>query len=185
MIKNKLNNQGNRFAQIAKLRELVFHAQDLANLWQIKNPNTLYTTLKRYNKKGLLFRIYKGLYSIKPIHELDPLLLGIRAIHQFAYISTETVLAQAGIIQQNINNITLISSQSKRFSIGNYHYYSRQLKDEYLYQTIGIINKDGIRIANVNRAIADMLYFNPQAYFDANKLINWKEVKKIQQKIGY
>ena len=189
----KLNNKGrkgrqeNRFAQIAKLGETVFHTKDLANLWQIKNPNTLYTTIKRYVRKELLFRIYKGFYSIKPINQLDPTMLGIKSLHKFAYVSAETVLSQSGIIQQNINFISLISSQSKKFSIPGIpnHYYSRKLKDEYLYQSAGIIEKNGVKIAAIERAVADLLYFNPKTYFDADKLIDWKKVKKIQQEIGY
>jgi len=180
-----MTSQESRFAQIAKLGETVFHTKDLASLWQIENPNTLYTTLKRYTQKGLLFRIYKGFYSIKPIDQLDPLMLGIKALHQFAYVSVETVLFQKGIIQQSVDKITLISSQSKKFSIGNYCYYSRKLEDKYLYQTVGIIDKDNIKMATVSRAVADLLYFNPQAHFDADKLIDWKEVEKIQQEIGY
>lgn len=180
-----MTSQENRFAQIAKLGETVFHTKDLASLWQIENPNTLYTTLKRYTQKGLLFRIYKGFYSIKPINQLDPLMLGIKALHQFAYLSVETVLFQEGIIQQSVDGITLISSQSKKFSIGNYFYHSRKLEDRYLHQTVGVVDKNNVKTATISRAVADLLHFNPQAHFDADKLINWKEVKKIQQEMGY
>ena len=177
--------KNNRLIQLARSGEVIFHARDLANLWQMANENTLYTTLKRYIARGLLFRIYKGFFSLKPIDELDPQLLGIRALHEFAYISTETVLIKAGIMQQDINKITLISSKSKKFSIGNYYYSSRQLADQYLHQTTGIIKKDNIKIATVDRAIADMLYFNPNQHFDGEKLINWRNIQKMQKKIGY
>lgn len=185
MSTEKINIKQNRFAQLAILGEIIFHAKDLANLWQIKNSNTLYTTLARYTQQKLLFRIYKGFYALKPIDKLDPLLLGAKAIHKFCYIGAETVLEKAGIIQQKTNYITLISSQSKKFNIGDYNYCSKQLNDKFLFKTIGIINKNGLKIASAERAVADLLYFNPKAYFDNNKLINWKEVKKIQQEIGY
>jgi len=185
MSTEKTNIKQHRFAQLAKLGEIIFHAKDLANLWQIKNPNTLYTSLKRYNQQRLLFRIYKGFYSIKPINQLDPFLLGIKAMHKFCYISAETILEKAGIIQQKTNYITLISSVSKKFKIDDYYYCSRQSDDKFLFKTTGIVNKNGIKIATTQRAVADLLYFNPKIYFDNNKLINWKEVKKIQQEIGY
>ena len=185
MSTEKINIKQNRFAQLAKLGEIIFHSKDLANLWQIKNSNTLHTILKRYTRQGLLFRIYKGFYSIKPVNQLDPFLLGIKAIHEFCYISAETVLEKAGIIQQKTNYITLISSLSKKFDIADYHYYSRQLDDKFLFKADGIINKNNIKIAATERAVADLLYFNPKIYFDNNKLVNWKLVKKIQQKIGY
>ena len=187
MITKKQEKLNNRFAQIAKLGETVFHTKDLANLWQIRNSNTLYTTINRYVQKGLLFRIYKGFYSIKPIIQLDPIMLGIKSMHKFTYLSAETVLSKAGIIQQDIGFISLMSNQSKKFSFSEIpdHYYSRKLKDKYLYNQIGIIEKNNIKIASVERAVADLLYFNPKTYFDADKLIDWKKVKKIQQKIGY
>lgn len=181
----KNRNKDSRFSQIARLGEDIFHAKDLANLWRIKSPNTLYTTLKRYVQKGWLFRIYKGLYSIKPLAQLDSLKLGIKALRCYAYVGTETILAHSGIIQQEIKEITMVSSVSRRFSIGNNHYYSRQLKDEYLFNDAGIKNENGLKIASVERAIADILYFNPRAYFDAYEKINWRKVKKIQKEIGY
>jgi hypothetical protein len=33
------------------------------------------------------------------------------------------------------------------------------------------------------RAVADLLYYNPKAYFDAP--LNWKKIQRIQKKIGY
>ncbi len=183
MILKRSKNKGkdSRFSQIARLGEDIFYAKDLANLWQIKDSNNLYTTLKRYTQKGWLFRVYKGLYSIKPFEQLNPLKLGVKALHRYAYISVETVLAQAGFIQQEIKEITIISSISKRFSIGGNHYYCRQLKDKYLFNDAGIKNENGLRIAVPERAVADLLYFNPKAYFDAYKMINWKKVKEIQK----
>jgi len=182
---NKNLPKGDRFAQIARIGEVVFHTKDLASLWQVKDPNTLYTAIKRYIKRGSLFRIYKGFYSIKPIEQINPLLLGVKALHQFAYVSAETVLFNAGIIQQNISAITLISSMSKKFSIGGGRYISRKLNDKYLFNPAGVFEKDGIKTASAERAIADLLYFNPKAHFDAEKLINWKKVKKLQKEIGY
>ena len=175
----------NRFAELAKIGETVFHSKDLANLWQITNFNTLYTTLKRYAQKKLIFKIYKGFYGLKPIAELDPLLIGVKAVHRYCYISAETVLEQAGIINQTTNKITLISSQNKKFFIGSYHYYCRKLNDRFLFNPAGLTEKNGVKIASLERATADLLYFNPRAYFDAEKLIDWKKVRQLQQTIGY
>ncbi len=174
-----------RFAQLTSLNEIVFTFKDLANLWGIINLNTLYTTLKRYTQNGLLYRVHRGLYSIKPIFQVDPYLLGIKALHQYSYVSTESVLFDLGIINQKIDYITLVSSSSKRFTIVDNNYIVRQLKDDYLYNDSGIIERDGIRIATLERAIADLLYFNPKYHFDAHNLINWLKVKKLQKIIGY
>ena len=186
-----MNNQNthikslNRFAEIAKLNEVVFHVDDLANLWKITNKNTLYTTLKRYVQKGLLYRIYKGFYSIKDPRNIDPFLLGTKALHGNSYVSTETILANGGVIQQNISAITMISEISKKFKVLNHSFISRQLDEKFRYQTAGISTKNGVRVASINRAIADLLYFNPHAHLDGEKFINWQEVKELQEEIGY
>ncbi|OIO49499.1 MAG: hypothetical protein CO042_02625 [Parcubacteria group bacterium CG_4_9_14_0_2_um_filter_41_8] len=177
------NRFDDRFAKIATMGQIIFHAKDLANLWRIGNDNTLYATLSRYVKKGLLFRAHKGLYAIKPIDQIDPIMLGIKALRRFAYASTETALARSGIIQQEMHEITLVSDISKRFSIGSHRYRCRKLNDQYLHNIIGIIAKNGYKIATMPRAIADMLYFNKNAHFDAKNSIDWKQVKIIQKQV--
>ena len=132
-----------------------------------------------------MFRVYKGMYSLKPIKEIDPFLLGLKALHRFAYVSTETVLVQKGIILQNIAVVTLISDVSRSFSIASHKYRCRKLKDKYLYNPAGIITQGDIKIATVERAVADMLYFNPRAHFDGAGMINWSKVRDIQKEIGY
>jgi predicted transcriptional regulator of viral defense system len=176
----------NRFAELARLGEIVFHTDDLANLWHITNKNTLYTTIKRYREQGLLFRIHKGFFAIRDPREINPFLLGIKALHGYAYVSMETILREQGIVQQELATITLISNQTKHFTIVDNLYYSRKLPDKFLYQPIGIMTAgDGVRKATAERAIADLLYFNKHAYFDLEKHIDWKKVSVLQEEIGY
>ena len=179
------NVTNNRFAQLARMGEVVFHLSDLANLWKIKNKNTLHTTLKRYVQKGLLFRIYRGFYSLKKIEQIEPSLLGIRALNRFAYLSTESVLFNTGIISQVSHQITLVSSVSKKFSLGNNLYLVRKLNDRFLFNPIGLELKSGFYQASVERAVADLLYFNPRYFFDGARRINWEKVKEIQRELGY
>lgn len=181
----KSNTTSERFAKLARLSEMVFHIQDLANLWEITDKNTLHTTLKRYVQKGLLYRIYRGLYSLKPISEINPLLLGQKALQGYCYVSTETILSEAGIINQIPRVITYISDKNRHFSIGDNQYYSRQLKDLFLFNPEGINESSRIRTATIERAVADMLYFNPFYYFDNEKMIHWEKVKYIQTSVGY
>jgi predicted transcriptional regulator of viral defense system len=183
---NKRNNKKlsnikqNRFLSIAKLGVPIFSINDLAKIWGINNRNTLSTSLKRYVDDGLIFRLYRGLYSIKPVSELDPIFLGACAINNYSYLSGETVLAKQGIIFQQVAYFTYISEKTKRFKIGDYQYYCRQLKAKFLYNDIGV-NKNGkVNIATVERAVADILYFNPRYHFDNPEIIDWVEVKKIQ-----
>lgn len=168
--------------------EVLFHAQDVATLWGIADRNNLYTTLSRYVQRGLLFRIHKGFYSLKDIKDVNKYLLGIKYLNGFAYISTETVLAEAGIIFQTSGVITIVSGTSKKFTVGDdaqWHYQSRKLHDRYLHNTVGLLLKDGFYKATPERAVADMLHFNAKYYFDAHNRIDWNKVRDIQGAVGY
>jgi hypothetical protein len=174
-----------------KLNELIksgrniFHTNDLAILWNIANKNTLYTTIKRYVQRGVLIPIFKGLYSTVPISDLNPLELGRAIIHRYTYLTTESVLAQAGIITQVTYAYTFASSLSKKATVGSFSFLFRRLKDEYLYNPAGILNKDGNFVATTERAVADMIYFNPKYHFDFSGSIDFEKVRRLQKEIGY
>lgn len=176
---------GTRFAALARVGEIVFHVRDAAVIWGITNANTLHTTLSRYVHAGLLFRLQNGLYSVKPPHELDPLLVGTKAIHGFCYVSTETVLSRAGFIQQHLSYTTLIGEASRHFTLAGHAFRSRRMADAYLFNEVGTACDGGIRIASPARAVADMLYFNPRYHFDASAHIDWDEVNRIQAAAGF
>jgi len=50
---------------------------------------------------------------------------------------------------------------------------------------VGIIAKNGVNYATLERAVADMLYFSGNYHFDVPNLIDWAKVKEIQKQIGY
>jgi len=152
--------------KLLKAEGKLFHTQDLAVIWEINNKNTLYTTIKRYVQKGILIPVFKGLYSTVPISSLDPYLLGSYVLHSFCYVTTETVLYNEGLISQKIQVITFASSVSKKFTIGDHGFLSRKIKNEILFDQKGIYEKDGVFWATSERAVSDMLYFNPNYHLD-------------------
>ncbi|MDD2225011.1 MAG: hypothetical protein PHP97_02515 [Candidatus Shapirobacteria bacterium] len=162
----------------------LFHTSDLKVLWNISNQNTLYKTIARLIQKKVLISIQKGFYSIVPLDRLDPIEIGFRAINHFSYLSTESVLSKNGIINQSPGKITFLSSSPANFNINGVSYLVRQLKPQCLNNTVGIVQNDkGVFIASTERAIADMLYFQPNYHFDADSIIDWKLVKNYQQQI--
>ena len=171
--------------ELIKLDRKLYHSNDLAILWGITNRNTLYTTVKRYMQKGILIPVFKGLYSTVPISQLDSRALGQAIIHKKAYLSTESVLAQAGVIAQAQYMYTFVSSISKKVTVGDMTFLYRQLHNIYLNNPTGIEAGDGFYVASVERAVADMLYFNPKYHFDIHESIDWKKVKDIQKEVGY
>lgn len=179
----KKNITAVRIAALASGNEKLFHIKDLANIWRILDVRLLRITINRYVKIGLLYQIYRGFYSLLPVEKLDTVSLGSKAIHGFCYLSTESVLFQAGYISQKIFTYTFVGEKNKKILIGNNNFLCRQLNARFLYNPEGIIQKDGILVAGIERAIADMLYFNPKYHFDRE--IDWGKIKSIQKKIGY
>jgi predicted transcriptional regulator of viral defense system len=173
----------NKIVALEQFTEKIFHTGDIANIWVIQNKNTLYTTIRRYVEKGVLYRIYKGYYSLVPMEKIHSRLLGVKALHQYAYVSLETVLFDEGYISRPPAYVSIVSSKSARFSIGKYRFRSRKMHSQYLLNDCGITLKNGIMTASAERAVADMLYYTPSFHFD--KIPDWKNIKKIQKKMGY
>ncbi len=171
--------------ELLKLDRTLYHSRDLAILWGVNNKNTLYTTIKRYVKKGILIPVFKGLYSTVPIERLDKAALGQAIVHRPAYLSTESILFNHGVINQTVYKYTFVSNQSKEVTVGGISYLFRQLNAKFLSNPLGIEQRNGYFIATLERAIADMLYFNPKYHFDFTDDIDWSRVKMIQKEVGY
>lgn len=174
-----------RIDALLKQHQKIFHTRDLALLWGIDNPNTLYTTIKRYIQKGILIPVQKGLYATVPLDQLDPYALGLAMIHTYAYVSCESILVAAGIMFQASEVMTVVSSVSKRFTLAGRAYLVRTMADRFLYNDAGVERENGILTATLPRAVADMVYFNPRIHFDNPKAIDWKTVRALQKEVGF
>lgn len=163
----------------------IFTTSDLALLWNIIDRNTLLTTIKRYVKKGILSRIYKGLYSTIPINQLDKYEVACAIGGSFSYISGETILSKEGIILQDIKKITLFGKKAKEITIGDTTYLCRYLNNKYLLNRAGIEDNKGYSVATVDRALADIRYINPQFYTDNNISIDMEKINILNKEIGY
>lgn len=174
-----------RIDALIKQERKLFHTRDLALIWAIENNNTLYTLIKRYLKKGVLIPIHKGFYSTVPLEKIDPIVLGISFLHRFAYLSCESILGQEGVIFQQSPYITLVSSVSEKFAVGKHQFWVRKMKDEFLHHPAGLKQENDYQKATLERAVADLLYFNPLYHFDNLKAIDWKKVKLMQREVGF
>lgn len=183
--KNNLNPSplAHRIATLSSQPEVIFHTSDLATLWNIQNQNTLHTTISRYVRAGILHAIYRGLYSILPPKNIDPIVLGAKALHSYCYLSTESILFGAGFISHAISAHTFVNKASRQFALFGHAFKSRRLDSRFLYNPTGIKKDGSIKVATIERAICDMLYFNPHFHFD--RPIAWGEIKAMQQEIGY
>ena len=174
-----------RINSLLKLDRKLYHTNDLAVIWNITNRNTLYTTIKRYVQNEVLIPVYKGLYSSVQVDQVDSIKLGRAIIHRFTYLSTESVLAKAGVISQAVYKYTFVSNMSVKKDVGGRTFLYRKMKDEFLYNPEGIIEEDGGFRASTERAVADMIYFDHKYHFDVPQVVNWYRVKEIQKEVGY
>ena len=175
----------NKLDVLLKQPKKLFHTQDLELLWNINNKNTLYSTINRYLKKGYLIQIYRGFYSTVELNTINATELGTSAIHDYCYLSTESVLAKDGIIFQSVPHFTFCSSKNKKININGTSFISRKLKPAFLFQSAGILEQQNYKEASPERAVADMLYFNSKYHFDLRNAIDWERVKTIQKEVGY
>ena len=175
-----------RIKELLASGRVLFHTNDLALLLGISNRHSLHVTIHRYLKQGVLISVYRGLYSIKPLQTIDPRLIGMSVVHEYCYFSCERVLADEGVIPQQIMGFTYVSSTSKTVTAAGHTFHFRTLADRFLYHPAGVYTDAvGVRMASVARAIADLLYFNPKYALDTHDFIDWKAVKSIQKEVGY
>ena len=175
--------QGNLEILLKQDRKL-FHTADLALLWEMPNRNSLYMAIYRMVKRGVLFPVHRGFYSVVPISTLSEISLGASFLHRYCYLSTETVLSQKGIILQAVYKTTFVSDVSKSFTIGGKQFLARIAKSSVLHNTTGIYQSDiGVLCADVDRAVADMLYFQPNYHFDNAANIDWDKVRLVQKEL--
>ena len=165
----------------------IFSINDLSILWNIDNKNTLRTTVKRYNRKGILYRIWRGLYATVPLYKLDKYELACAVSGSYSYISMESVLIQEGIITQAIPTITVLGKRNKRISINGVEIYCRYLNPKFLLNRLGIIENERYAIATAERAVCDIQYISPKYYFDNNLFLETKEseINHLKYQIGY
>ncbi len=163
----------------------VFTIDDLMVLWGIGNKNTLWKTISRYVRSGTLIRIYRGLYSKIPLDRLRQEELGCALMGPFSYISLETVLAQKGVILQNLEVVSLVGKTTKNCEVAGTRYVCKQMQESFLLNRAGIEDLINYSVASLERAIADLDYYKPNYYLDNPSIVNPLIVSDIKEEVGY
>ncbi|MEK7127722.1 MAG: hypothetical protein AAB838_03305, partial [Patescibacteria group bacterium] len=143
--------------KLLKLDHKLFHTNDLATIWESKDRHNLRMAISRYIQKGILVPVYRGLYSTVSLKDLNVYELGQAVVHNYAYVSTETVLFLHGVIFQTVYPTTFVSGISRRVTVAGHELAYRKLPDKYLHNKTGINSENGIFIADLERAVADIL----------------------------
>ncbi len=162
--------------KLYKSPKTILTNQDLALIWQINNNQNLYVKTSYYVKRKALIRLTRGIFAKNMDYDIKEL---ATSIYIPSYISFETVLRNEGVIFQHYETIFLASPYSQTKKINKLKFIFRKLKDEVLFNSTGVDNKDNYSIATVERAFLDMIYLFPNYYFDNLKSIDWQKCARI------
>lgn len=167
--------KGDYISTILRSKKTVFSFKDIVLLWR-DSGNAARVRINYYLRNGDLYRIRQGIYAKDKNY--DRFELSTR-IFTPAYVSFETILAQAGIIFQYYSQIFVASYLSREIKIEGQTYSFRKIKDSVLVNKLGIEKKSNYYIACPERAFLDVLYLNKDYYFDNPSGLSWEKVFEI------
>jgi hypothetical protein len=140
----------------------VYNLKDIALLSGESRFASLNQKLNYYVGTGKLLNPRRGIYAKTGF---TPEELACK-IYRPSYISLEYVLQKAGIVFQFDSRITLTGPLSRTIPYQDSAFSYRKIKGEILIQTTGIEMGDSVSMASPERAFLDMLYLDPDFYFD-------------------
>lgn len=158
----------NKLVKLQRSGRNIFTAQDLSVLWNYKDERKLYELIKYYVNNKQIHRLTKGLYGLDEYDE-EVLRLDSHLLFEIAnklvrnsYISLFSALKFYGVVFQYYDEIYSVANKSTVKTVKGIKFVYKRIKDDVLFNEAGIVKKGFIRIASVERAVCDSLYFSPQ-----------------------
>jgi hypothetical protein len=161
---------------ILKSNNTVFSFKEILLASGESNPALLRRRIYSYIKNGQLYGIRRGLYAKDKNYNKFEL---ATKIFIPAYVSFETVLAEAGVIFQHYSQIFVASYQTKEIDCDGQIFSFKKLKTNILNNNSGIENKGFYSIASKERAFLDIVYLNKDYHFDNLSPLDWGKVFSI------
>ncbi len=177
----------NKLLILSRTGSIIFTTQDLAVIWQEPNNRRLLETIKYYIRTKQLYSIGRGIYSTKDIQPDDlekDITLSFKIsqkIYPNSYISLFTALKYHGLIFQYYEETYSIAPKNIKRKIFNKQFIFKTMKDDIFTNEVGILSKEGYRIAGKERALCDTLYLFPNVSVDNIGEVNVKRVKEISK----
>jgi len=152
---------------------------DLEKILNVKK-DSLYVTLNRLVKSGVLIRLKRGVYQ--PEFKEPELEKTAGELYYPSYLSFESALSRYGILSQiPYALIFATTKKSKKLYLMDREIEYRQLKKDYFF---GYLLNNGICIAEPEKALLDLLYMisKGKASNDLSELslVNLKKNKFIE-----
>jgi len=143
---------------------ILFNNKTLKDIFEIEKKVTFFTALKKLIDSKILIKVERDKYLLndKNIKTFNIANL----LYSPSYISFETALNFYGILSQfpyEITSVTTKKTMNKKFNDINYSYV--HMKNDLYF---GYIKKDGILIADPEKAILDQIYISLKGFKKMN-----------------
>jgi hypothetical protein len=161
---------------ILRSKSTVFTFKEILISSGLVEADLLKRRLNYYVRKGELYSIRRGLYAKDKNYDY---LECATKIFTPAYVSFETILAEAGIVFQHYDKIFVATYQTKEIKCDNHIYSFRKIKDDILTNTDGIENRGNYFAASKERAFLDVIYLNKDYHFDNLTPLDFKKVQAL------
>ncbi|MFH1824485.1 MAG: hypothetical protein ABH873_04585 [Candidatus Firestonebacteria bacterium] len=180
-------------------KRYVFSVKEAKMVFSQSSGKTVDNLLQKYEKKGIIERLKKGLYSVK-FPEGGPTIPDLflaNRMYEPSYVSLETALSFYNIIPEETAEVTSVTTgQTKVFKNkqGVFWYFS--VKKEAFFGYI-LLNLEGfkVNIAEKEKALVDYIYLKMRRgeeidvmedRFDTDilKQLNWEKVKQYAKLYG-
>lgn len=139
----------------------LFSSEDLKVFLGRKYSRSVLNNLRRWEEKGLLIKLRKGVYLLSDYKIYDPAVLAGK-IYAPSYVSLEYALGHYGVIPEMVFSVTSMTTRvTKQFHNKVGHYYYHKIKSNAFGGYIPT-SKDGISyyFATPEKALVDFLYLN-------------------------
>lgn len=143
-----------------KIGSKIFSINDVYKIFSDKKDYFIRQKLYRYEKKGLIQRLKKGLYCFdkSKLHLFEI----ANFLYQPSYISCQSALFYYGIIidvPQKITSVTTITTKKIVSNNDNFIYYKVKKNLYFGYETVEI-DQSNFKIATPEKALLDFFYIN-------------------------
>jgi predicted transcriptional regulator of viral defense system len=140
---------------LIQLDKPLLNIADLEKILGLKNRASLYVTLHRLTRYGVLERLRRGAYrlSFRPRDVAQ----AANQLYSPSYLSFESALSRHGVLSQIPYTVTFATPRrSKKMRLGETMIEFRQLRADLFF---GYVLESGLYLAEPEKALLDEMYF--------------------------
>lgn len=136
--------------------------------------------LLRYTPRGIFWQLKRGFYACRE-PQVPPWLIANK-LYAPSYISLDTALSHYGVIPETIYSITSVTTRMTREIEACqmlFSYQTIKLKAYGGYRPLAVEGQT-VLVAELEKALADFLYFVHLGKRNLNDRIAWRKVNKVR-----